>query len=39
MVTHTGRLRHSVYFSIIDSEWPAAKAHLEAKLARPYPPR
>jgi len=39
MVTHTGRLRHSVYFSIIDSEWPTAKANLEAKLARPYPPR
>jgi RimJ/RimL family protein N-acetyltransferase len=39
MVTHTGRLRHSVYFSIIDAEWPAAKAHLEAKLARPYPAR
>ena len=38
MVTHSGRLRHSVYFSIIDSEWPTAKAHLEAKLARLYPP-
>ncbi len=34
MVTWTGRLRHSVYFSIIDSEWPAVKANLEAKLAR-----
>jgi RimJ/RimL family protein N-acetyltransferase len=39
MVTCSGRLRHSVYFSIIDSEWPAAKAALEAKLARPYTPR
>lgn len=39
MVTHSGRLRHSVYFSIIDSEWPAAKAALEPKLARPYTPR
>lgn len=29
MVMPDGRLRHSVYFSIIDSEWPAAKAHLE----------
>jgi RimJ/RimL family protein N-acetyltransferase len=39
MVTHSGRLRHSVYFSIIESEWPAVKADLEAKLARPYPQR
>ena len=39
MVTHTGRLRHSVYFSIIDAEWPTAKVNLEAKLARRYPPR
>lgn len=39
MVTHSARLRHSVYFSIIDSEWPAAKLALEAKLARPYSPR
>jgi RimJ/RimL family protein N-acetyltransferase len=36
MVTHSGRLRHSVFFSIIDAEWPGAKAALEAKLARPY---
>jgi len=34
MVTPSGRYRHSVYFSIIDSEWPAAKEGLEAKLAR-----
>jgi len=39
MLTHSGRLRHSVYFSIIESEWPAVKAGIEAKLARPYPPR
>jgi RimJ/RimL family protein N-acetyltransferase len=32
MVTASGRLRHSVYFSIIDSEWPQVKAGLEAKL-------
>ena len=32
MVTHNGRLRHSVYFSIIAAEWPAVKANLEAKL-------
>jgi len=39
MLTHSGRLRHSVYFSIIESEWPAVKASIEAKLARPYPLR
>ncbi|HVN84857.1 MAG TPA: GNAT family protein [Candidatus Binatia bacterium] len=32
MVTHSGRYRHSVYFSIIDSEWPEVKARLEEKL-------
>jgi RimJ/RimL family protein N-acetyltransferase len=37
MTTSTGRIRHSVYFSIIDSEWPAVKAGLEEKLARTYP--
>src|SRR2546428_1642162 len=30
MITASGRIRHTVYFSIIDSEWPAAKARLEA---------
>jgi len=34
MVTSTGRMRHSVYYSIIDSEWPAVKARLEEKLFR-----
>jgi RimJ/RimL family protein N-acetyltransferase len=29
MVMPDGRLRHSVYFSIVDSEWPAVRAHLE----------
>ena len=28
-----GRLRHSVYFSIIDSEWPSVKAHLEQVMS------
>lgn len=32
MVTSTGRIRHSVYFSITDAEWPEVKARLEAKL-------
>lgn len=33
IVTWSGRLRDSVYFSILDSEWPAVKAGLERKLA------
>lgn len=34
MLTWSGRVRDTVYYSIIESEWPAAKAGLEAKLAR-----
>jgi len=33
MVTHSGRLRHSVYFSITDAEWPAVKVRLQEMLA------
>lgn len=32
MITSSGRIRHSVYFSIIDSEWPEVKSRLEARL-------
>lgn len=32
MITESGRIRHSVYFSILDSEWPAVKARLESIL-------
>jgi len=32
MITTSGRLRHTVYFSIIDAEWPAVKKNLEEKL-------
>jgi N-acetyltransferase len=32
MITASGRIRHTVYFSIVDSEWPEVKARLEAKL-------
>jgi N-acetyltransferase len=35
MIVANGRYRHTVYFSITDSEWPAVKAGLEDKLARP----
>lgn len=34
MVTSSGRYRHSVYFSVIETEWPAVKAALEQKLSR-----
>lgn len=33
MITWSGRLRDSVYFSILDSEWPRVKRDLEQKLA------
>lgn len=33
VITWTGRIRDSVYFSILDSEWPEARAGLQAKLA------
>jgi RimJ/RimL family protein N-acetyltransferase len=34
VITWTGRIRHSVYYSIIDSEWANVKADLEKKLSR-----
>ena len=34
MLTWNGRQRDSVYFSILDTEWPKVKADLRAKLAR-----
>jgi RimJ/RimL family protein N-acetyltransferase len=34
VVTYTGRLRDSIYFSILDKEWPEVKARLEEKLAK-----
>lgn len=34
MICPGPRLRHSVYFSVIDSEWPDVKRRLEEKLAR-----
>jgi RimJ/RimL family protein N-acetyltransferase len=32
MITSSGRLRDSVYYSILDSEWPAVRDRLEARL-------
>jgi RimJ/RimL family protein N-acetyltransferase len=34
MLTWNGRQRDSVYFSILDTEWPQVKAQLESKLRR-----
>ena len=34
-VTASGRIRDSMYFSIVAGEWPVVKAGLEQKLARP----
>ncbi len=36
VITESGRLRDSVYFSIIDDEWPDVKARLQAMLAQPF---
>ncbi|MBI3193358.1 MAG: GNAT family N-acetyltransferase [Ignavibacteriae bacterium] len=33
MITPGGRIRHSVYFSIIESEWKDVKKRLEEKLS------
>ena len=33
MITSTGRIRHSVYYSIIDSEWEDAGARLIEKIS------
>jgi RimJ/RimL family protein N-acetyltransferase len=32
LITHTGRVRDTVYFSILDSEWPGVKARLIESL-------
>src|SRR5216684_3523725 len=32
LITWTGRIRDSVYFSILDAEWPDVKGRLEAML-------
>jgi RimJ/RimL family protein N-acetyltransferase len=37
LVTWSGRLRDTVYFSILDSEWPRVKQDLERKLTPQLP--
>ncbi len=34
MILPDGYIRHSVFYSIVDSEWPAVKTKLEAMLSR-----
>ena len=36
MIVQSGRIRHSVYYSITDGDWPKVKAHLEELMARTY---
>lgn len=33
LVTWSGRVRDTVYFSILDSEWPEVKSWLHARIA------
>ncbi len=34
LITWTGRVRDTVYFSILDHEWPEVKTRLEARLSQ-----
>lgn len=34
LITSTGRIRDTVYFSILDTEWPEVKAKLEERMER-----
>ncbi|MGE0352192.1 MAG: GNAT family N-acetyltransferase [Gemmatimonadales bacterium] len=34
MITESGRVRDTVYYSILAAEWPAVRERLEARLAR-----
>jgi hypothetical protein len=36
-ITATGRVRDTIYYSVIAEEWPAVRASLEVMLARPWP--
>ena len=38
VITEGGRVRDSVYYSVIDDEWPGVKARLQEMLARPFTP-
>jgi RimJ/RimL family protein N-acetyltransferase len=32
MITSSGRIRHTVYFSIVDAEWPDVRSRLERRM-------
>ncbi len=32
MLTHDGRFRDTIYYSVLDHEWPAIRARLEARI-------
>lgn len=34
ILTHNGRFRDTIYYSVLDHEWPAVRARLEARLRR-----
>ena len=34
MILPDGRIRHSVFYSILDTEWPQVKRHLQGMLSR-----
>ena len=34
LISETGRARDMIYFSILDTEWPAVRSRLEQRLAR-----
>lgn len=36
MITDSGRLRNTMYFSIINDEWPEVKARLQTLLVKPW---
>jgi N-acetyltransferase len=36
IITQRGRVRDTVYYSILDEEWPAVKARLQARLSGPH---
>ncbi|MGH8456695.1 MAG: GNAT family N-acetyltransferase [Stenotrophobium sp.] len=36
MVVQGGRIRHTVYFSIVREEWPQVRKRLDQELARPF---
>jgi RimJ/RimL family protein N-acetyltransferase len=38
VIAESGRVRSSVYYSIVNDEWPQVKAHLQTLLARPWLP-